>query len=478
MGIPGRKPLLMTGMALCLLLGAWEGLHTHILAVGQWGLWGLTLLGLGIWSLKRPAKVASSSPLAPLSIETVSTAIAATQHCLETLAQDNPDLDLRDLALPNLAQSLERTTLTLGITGGKRTGKTAFKTLVESQAWSKNLGLTWLETEPLFLEKESLEPLQSLTQVDLIVFLTNGDLTDPEWQCLESLHRQYHQCLLLFNKQDQYSLSDRQEILQQLQHHWRTIAPQEDVLSMAAAPQPIAVRKHQMNGTVEEIWEQPNPDLGNLSQHLEHLIQSEKERLLLGTLWRKVQQIKITAQTRLNQIRRDRALPIIEQYQWLAAGTALINPIASVDLLATAAINGQMVLDLGKIYQQKLSLSQAGTVATTLAQLMVKLGLVELSTQALGSILKTQPLTYVAGGALQGISAAYLTRVAGLSLVEYMQEAEVNLNTNHGLNVEKLSQKIRQIFEQTQRYGWLQNFAQQTLKQVKGNASAKLGLSN
>ena len=137
-----------------------------------------------------------------------------------------------------------------------------------------------------------------------------------------------------------------------------------------------------------------------------------------------------------------------------------------------------MVLDLGKIYQQKLSLSQAGTVATTLAQLMVKLGLVELSTQALGSILKTQPLTYVAGGALQGISAAYLTRVAGLSLVEYMQEAEVNLNTNHGLNIENLSQKIRQVFEQTQRYGWLQNFAQQTLNQVKGNASIKLGLSN
>jgi hypothetical protein len=84
----------------------------------------------------------------------------------------------------------------------------------------------------------------------------------------------------------------------------------------------------------------------------------------------------------------------------------------------------------------------------------------------------------VAGGALQGISAAYLTRVAGLSLVEYMQEAEVNLNTNHGLNIENLSQKIRQVFEQTQRYGWLQNFAQQTLNQVKGNASAKLGLSN
>jgi hypothetical protein len=59
-----------------------------------------------------------------------------------------------------------------------------------------------------------------------------------------------------------------------------------------------------------------------------------------------------------------------------------------------------------------------------------------------------------------------------------MQEAEVNLNTNHGLNIENLSQKIRQVFEQTQRYSWLQNFAQQTLNQVKGNASAKLGLSN
>ena len=58
-----------------------------------------------------------------------------------------------------------------------------------------------------------------------------------------------------------------------------------------------------------------------------------------------------------------------------------------------------------------------------------------------------------------------------------MQEAEVNLNTNHGLNIENLSQKIRQVFEQTQRYGWLQNFAQQTLNQVKGYPLAKLRVS-
>jgi len=83
-----------------------------------------------------------------------------------------------------------------------------------------------------------------------------------------------------------------------------------------------------------------------------------------------------------------------------------------LDPLATAAINAQLVMELGAIYQQKFSL-QAQAVAGTLGKIL-KLGLVELSPkQSLLSSRATR-LHFVAGGAVQGVSAAYLTHLAGL----------------------------------------------------------------
>ncbi|MGB3573427.1 MAG: YcjF family protein, partial [Phormidesmis sp.] len=167
-----------------------------------------------------------------------------------------------------------------------------------------------------------------------------------------------------------------------------------------------------------------------------------------------------------------RALPIIEQMQWIAAGSAFASPMPSLDLLAATAINAQMIVDLGKVYGQTFSLEQAKKAAGTLAELLVKLGLVELSTQVLGSLLKTHAATYLAGGAVQGVSAAYLTRVVGLSLVEFFEEQSL-------LPVEKrkfafdsmfadmgftgMGDRLQTIFKTTKQGLGLQAFVQQTL---------------
>ncbi len=97
---------------------------------------------------------------------------------------------------------------------------------------------------------------------------------------------------------------------------------------------------------------------------------------------------------------------------------------------------------------------------------MIKLGLVELSTHAISSLLKSNTITYVAGGVTQGISAAYLTRVAGLSLMEYFQEQEIDFNYHQTIDIEKLSTKIKQVFEQTKRTEILQGFVKQTLPKL------------
>lgn len=462
MAVQVQKPVLVGGLGLCLLLLGWQSVHTHLLEIGQWGVWGMTIFGLLFWKWKRPNQP-SLSVVTPLTRETVDTAIAQAQTVIDTLATEATEQDITALRqqLAELPTHFERQTLNIGITGTKGTGKSALKNLLAEKITTDNLN--WQETEPLLTAEDNPRSLQKLANFDLMLFTISGDLTDSEWQTLQALHCNHHRLLLVFNKKDQYRLEERVEILQKIQHQVSPVLPESEIFSLAVAPKPLKVRRHLENGTVEEFFEEIKVDLAPLTQHLSNVIATEKAGLILGSVWREALNIKQTAKDQLNQIRRDRALPVIEQYQWIAGGTALINPVASLDLLATAAINGQMVLDLSAIYQQKFSLEQAQTVASEVGQLIVKLGLVELTTQSLGSLLKTNAVTYVAGGAIQGVSAAYLTRVAGLSLVEYFQAQEISQQTGEGLNLEKLGQTLQQVFAQTQRLSLLQDFAKKAI---------------
>jgi hypothetical protein len=228
----------------------------------------------------------------------------------------------------------------------------------------------------------------------------------------------------------------------------------------------VKVRKHEADGSVQEWMEQPAPDIQQLTQQFGEILAQQKQRLVWLTTIRKAWLLKAEAKNSLNGIRCDRATPIIEQYQWIAAAAAFANPVPALDILATAAINAQMVMDLGKIYQQKFSLEQAQTVAGTMGSLMLKLGLVELSTKAIGTVLKSNAVTFVAGGLVQGVSAAYLTRVAGLSLVEYLQQQEIAVDSGTNLNLEKLRETLQKVFGQNQQISFLQGFVKQGVKRL------------
>ncbi|MFM1841581.1 MAG: hypothetical protein RLZZ490_312, partial [Cyanobacteriota bacterium] len=278
-------------------------------------------------------------------------------------------------------------------------------------------------------------------------------------QCLEFLQRNHHHWQLIFNKQDLYADGDRQLILDQLQRQTAALHPIHPVEAISAAPQPIQIRRHLADGQIETDQEIVPPYLGNLPSQIEQVNLPAYQTWQRGVQWRQAQAIQQQAHQRWQANRRALALPMIEQAQWLTAGTALVNPVANLDLLAAIAINGQLVLDLSQLYHQKMSLAQAKTVATQIGEILIKLGLVELSTQALGGLLKSQPLTYLAGGAIQGLSAAYLTRIAGLSLVTFLEDQTPELSVNHW-DWQQLTSVVKQTFDQNQRLSVLQGFWQ------------------
>ncbi|MDM9585696.1 DUF697 domain-containing protein [Nostoc sp. GT001] len=463
-----QRPILVGGLGLSFSLWMLDSWHDSIVQVSEFGLLSALAVGGGLWLFQQNRPKNSLKQLDGMVVDRAAaeSAIAKTETVINQLAQEaenHPALETLREQIAQLLLELDRQKIKVAVTGGKSVGKSTLIQVLEQNLETQNF-VSLQETPPLFREVGENSDAAILAEVaksDFVLFLTNGDLTDSEFQTLQQLKAANQPNMLVFNKQDQYLTDESANILLSLKQRM-----QGNVVATAASPIAIKVRKHEADGSVQEWMEQPAADIQQLTQQLGEVLAQQGQRLVWLTTMRKAGLLKAEAKNWLNGTRRDRATPIIEQYQWIAAAAAFANPVPAFDILATAAINAQMVMDLGNIYQQKFSLEQAQTVAGTMGSLMLKLGLVELSTKAISTVLKSNAVTFVAGGVVQGVSAAYLTRVAGLSLVDYFQQQEIAIDSGTGLNLENLRQTLQKVFQQNQQIGFLQGFVKQGMKRL------------
>ncbi|MBW4538076.1 MAG: DUF697 domain-containing protein [Myxacorys chilensis ATA2-1-KO14] len=474
MAVQWRRPLIYGGVGVTLLALGFDGLNQLL---GDW--LPAIVLGSGIaWAVMKFQKIEPLQPkAAPVTLTTVKTALTEAESVINQLAFEVTDLSsdgsaqqLSDLRsqINQVTKELQRDDIRLVAIGGKSVGKTTLAGLLERN-WASQVShkLTVNDTPELFAATEGgiiaeRDAWQLTRSSDLVLFVTNGDLTATELQAIERITKAQKRLILLFNKQDQYRPEDQQAILTQLRQRVQKLLPPQDVLAIATNPTQVKVRQLLADGMTREWLEKPNPQISPLIERLNQILMQEGQQLILASSLSNLKEVKSEAKTALNQVWRDRAMPIVEQAQWVVAGTAFTNPFPALDLLATAAINAQMVMDLSKLYQRKFSLDQAKTIAATIAGLMLKLGLVEVSTQAIAGILKTNAVTFIAGGLIQGVSGAYLTRLAGLTLIEYFEgEASSEIKRD------RLQQILQTIFEQNRRLPFMQMFVKQALDKLR-----------
>ena len=473
-----RRSLMFGGVGLTLSVWLFENV-SH--SLGEWA--PAIVIGSGIaWLfLQFQPNDSVKSNAAPVSLTTVKTALADAEGVINQLAVEVSDRtidgntqQLSDLRsqINQITTELQRDQIRLVVMGGKSVGKTSLTQLLQS-TWASELSqeLSLSDTPELFAATEAgivaeRDAWKLARSADLILFLTNGDLTASQLQVMQRLSAAHKRIVLILNKQDHYLPDEQQLLLNQLRQRADKILTSQDVIAIATNPKPQKVRQHQPDGSIKEWLETPAPQISGLTDRLSQILMQEGTQLVLASSFGTVNEIKTEAKKALNTVRRDRAIPLIDQAQWIVATTAFANPFPALDLLAAAAVNAQMVMDLSKLYQQKFSLSQAKTIATTMASLMVKLGVVEVSTQAIGTILKTNIVTYMAGGLLQGVSAAYLTRLAGLTLIEYF-EGDI---PNGVVKPDLLQQIIEKIFQQNRRLPFLQAFVRQAVDKLKFTA--------
>ena len=109
---------------------------------------------------------------------------------------------------------------------------------------------------------------------------------------------------------------------------------------------------------------------------------------------------------------------------WITGGVILINPLPAVDFLATTSVNVQMIMELSKIYEIKLTKQDAKDLSKSLLRVLAKLGILKGGLAIILPALSTSFTKIFISKSIQSITAGWLIRIVGLSLIEYFKNGQ------------------------------------------------------
>ncbi len=254
---------------------------------------------------------------------------------------------------------------------------------------------------------------QLATEADLLLFVVDADLTQSEYGALEALRNIGKRFILVFNKTDRYRAEDRDAIIQKLEQRVWPDRTDEAVVAIAANPQPFQLETGQMV--------QPAPKMVALIRRIVTILRAEGEELVADNILLQAQRLGEDVRQLIDDERSRKANQLVDRFQWIGAGVIWVTPLPVVDLLATAAVNAQMVVEIGRVYGCEMDVERGKELALSLAKTLGGLGIVTGVIEVVTTALELSIGGYVVGKSIQSVSAAYLTRIAGKSFAEYFR---------------------------------------------------------
>jgi len=292
---------------------------------------------------------------------------------------------------------------------------------------------------------------QLATEADLLLFVLDDDLRQSEFKPLRTLAKIGKRSLLVLNKIDRYTAADREAILGRLRDRVQEFIAPADVVAIAARPQPVRLE----NGEILE----PDPNILPLLRRIAAVLRAEGQELVADNILLQSQRLGEEARQLIDTQRLHQAEKVVERFQWIGAGVIWAMPLPVVDLLGAAAVNTQMVIDIGKVYGCDLNRERGRELAISLAKTLGGLGIVRGVVQIVTSALRLSISGFLIGTAIQSVSAAYLTRIAGKSFIEYFRN---NQDWGDG----GITEVVQQQFQLNRREEFIKTFIQEALSKL------------
>ena len=314
-----------------------------------------------------------------------------------------------------------------------------------------------LEAGAAGLQREQMARDQA-GKADLLLLVVDGDLRATEMEVFEALACLGKRLILVLNKCDLRGEQEESRLLDLLRQRTRGRIAAEDVIAASAAPQSVPMPGGRPL--------QPHPEVQALLRRIATVLHADGEELIADNLLLQCRQLSEASRSLLARQRRSDAETIVDRYMWIGAGVLAVTPLPGLDLLGAAAVNAQMVVEIARVYGITLSRQSAQDLALSVGRTMAGLGLVKGGVGLLTAALSLNVPALVLSRAIQAVSAAWLTRVAGLSFATYFERDQ---DWGDG----GVQEVVQQQYDLNRRDGALSRFLEAAFRRVVEPLQAK-----
>lgn len=316
-------------------------------------------------------------------------------------------------------------------------GRDAFQSDVKGGTTVQRQEIRWRDDDQIILvdtpglgEVDGAEHIAhaatAAKDADLVLMVVDGPLRDAEHKLVEQLARMEKRIVVCLNKSDWYNVRDLESLQGQLRSQLGGLVNDEDFVPVRSLPtKRTRVRVLAGGREEDEVIDVP-PDISRLADKLMHIVRRDGQDLLLANLLLRSRGLVEDSHQQVKAALDAQAWKIVDRYTWGAAGAAALSPMPVLDLLAGSAITTKMTLELARVYRQDMDMEAVVKLLGELGKNLIAILGVSAAAPAvssgIASVLKTAPgIGTVAGGLLQGVVQAVVTRWIGAVFVSYFR---------------------------------------------------------
>ncbi|MBO6960622.1 MAG: GTP-binding protein [Prochlorococcus marinus CUG1438] len=300
-------------------------------------------------------------------------------------------------------------------------------------------------------QREKLTILEA-SNSDLILFVLDQDINKYENYLIEELLKIGKKIIIVLNKCDLRSRDDNNLIKKNIISITSARKNNISVVQTIAIPQSS---HHQKSDTIFI-----GPDVGSLFREIVETLYASGEELLADNILFRSNKLGIKSKNFIQEQRYLISNKIINKYMWITGGVILVNPLPALDFLTTTSVNVQMILELSKIYEIKLTKNNAKDLSKSLISTLAKLGILKGGLAIISPVLATSFTKIIISKSIQSITAAWLFRIVGLSLIEYFKNGQ---NWGDG----GIQEVVDKIYKLSTREEFLTNFVKEAISKIE-----------
>ncbi|MCY7335251.1 MAG: GTP-binding protein, partial [Chamaesiphon sp.] len=216
-------------------------------------------------------------------------------------------------------------------------------------------------------EERQLLAHEIARQVDLILFIIAGDISELELQTLSQLRSAGKPLLLVFNKVDRYPDRDKMAIYAKIRdERVKEILSPSEIIMVAAAPVTMRAAARE-DGSMGISYQPGTPQVAALKWRIVEILQREGKSLAALNAMLAADRIQKQTIDRKLERREEAANDIIWQFVMSKAIAIALNPFTAADIIAGAAIDIGMIIRLSKFYGMPMTRSGATGLLQSIA---------------------------------------------------------------------------------------------------------------